>query len=107
MIMSPITFHHDVHQVKTFPHIINILQAIKSFSIRPGKQHVTFCFPFMMDILRRHFRSDVTNGGELVGSLGASAEPNLLTPALFFDYSLEVIEGYQSFITLAPAVEQQ
>ncbi len=29
-----------------------------------------------------------------------------LTPGIFFDNSIEVINGYQSFITLAPTLER-
>ena len=75
-----------------------MMQAIKSFSIRPGSQHVTFAFPFMAELLSR-FRPDSYGGDTGV------SQP-LITPGLFFDQSIDVIEGYQSYITLAPTLDR-
>ena len=53
----------------------------------------------MSEMLRRFkpesFITDMTIGSQ-----------HLLTPGIFFDNSIEVINGYQSFITLAPALER-
>lgn len=53
----------------------------------------------MADILRRFkpeaFVTDVALGSQ-----------QILTPGIFFDNSIEVISGYQSFITLAPTLER-
>uniref|UniRef100_T1J5B2 Uncharacterized protein n=1 Tax=Strigamia maritima TaxID=126957 RepID=T1J5B2_STRMM len=79
----------------------NVQQAVKSFSIRPDKQYITFAFPFMEDITRRF--------GEIlhVPEMGCSSErPHCITPALLFDQCLEVVHGFQTYVTFAPCMNR-
>ncbi|XP_070545395.1 uncharacterized protein [Ptychodera flava] len=68
----------------------NVQQAIKSFSIKPDKQHITFSFPFMVDILKQmKFREGLPR-------------VHHVTPVLLCDDTLDLIEGFQTIITMAP-----
>ncbi|XP_077868902.1 uncharacterized protein LOC144359839 [Saccoglossus kowalevskii] len=68
----------------------NVQQAIKSFSIKPEKQHITLAFPFMVDVLKQmQIREGLPRAYHV-------------TPVLLCDDNLELIEGFHTIITMAP-----
>ncbi|PSN53466.1 hypothetical protein C0J52_09351 [Blattella germanica] len=78
----------------------NVQQAIKSFSIRDGRQHITLAFPFMEDIVKRF----ADPPGPSVSQEGTSKSGKFIwiTPALLFDRCPEVIHGFETLVTLVP-----
>ncbi|XP_076349061.1 uncharacterized protein LOC143246366 [Tachypleus tridentatus] len=79
----------------------NVQQAIKSFSIRPGKQHITFAFPFMEDTIKSF--CDWSNTAEVGGD---PEKPRYISSGLFFDQGLEIVQGFQTYVTLVPYVNK-
>ncbi|GFS32398.1 uncharacterized protein NPIL_495901 [Nephila pilipes] len=83
----------------------NVQQAIKSFSIRPGKQHITFAFPFMEETLRSFCETE----GRNETSADPSSKSNSASSAssvLFFDECLEVVHGFQTYVTILPQLNK-
>nr|CAD7408060.1 unnamed protein product [Timema poppensis] len=76
-------------------------EAIKSFSIREGKQHVTIAFSFMEDLMRRFTENTAT----MVPNQSSRYPTKFqwITPALFLDSSPEVIHGFETLVTLVPS----
>ncbi|KAJ4443400.1 hypothetical protein ANN_05068, partial [Periplaneta americana] len=76
------------------------LQAIKSFSIRDGRQHITLAFPFMEDLVKRFAEPpgpSISHDGPIKGGRFM-----WITPALLFDRCPEVIHGFETLVTLVP-----
>jgi hypothetical protein len=77
------------------------LQAIKSFSIQGGRQHITLAFPVMEELVKRF--------AEPPGSTAAHEGPAncgrfvCITPALLIDRCPEVIQGFETLVTLVPS----
>ncbi|XP_076327653.1 uncharacterized protein LOC143234291 isoform X2 [Tachypleus tridentatus] len=80
----------------------NVQQAIKSFSIRPGKQHITFAFPFMEDTIQ-----NFCEGNRISEVGGVPEKPRYITSGFFFDQGLEIIQGFQTYVTLVPYVNRE
>ena len=76
-----------------------LLQAIKSFSICPGKQHLTLVFPHMADSIQRFKQDSIYNGAHI-------SNEDILTSALISDGSSELFEGYHTYVTLAPTANR-
>jgi hypothetical protein len=75
-------------------------QAIKSFSIRDGWQHITLAFPFMEELVKRFAEplcSTASQERPVTGGRFVS-----ITPALLFDRCPEVIHGFETLVTLVP-----
>ncbi|GIY69546.1 uncharacterized protein CDAR_465561 [Caerostris darwini] len=83
----------------------NVQQAIKSFSIRPGKQHITFAFPFMEETLRSFCETESRN--DTSGECGPkSNSTSSASSVLFFDECLEVVHGFQTYVTILPQLNK-
>ncbi|XP_035204800.1 uncharacterized protein LOC118179744 isoform X2 [Stegodyphus dumicola] len=83
----------------------NVQQAIKSFSIRPGKQHITFAFPFMEETLRTFCETDSINEAHIdTANKNRLASPT--SSVLFFDECLEVVHGFQTYVTILPQLNK-
>ncbi|KAJ9575476.1 hypothetical protein L9F63_007681 [Diploptera punctata] len=78
----------------------NVQQAIKSFSIRDGRQHITLAFPFMEDLVKRFSEPP----GSIINQDGCIKGGRFMwiTPALLFDRCPEVIHGFETLVTLVP-----
>lgn len=63
---------------------------MKSFSIKPDKQHITFSFPFMTDII--HQTAQLTTQSHAL---------HQATPMLLCDHSLNLVDGFDAVLTLA------
>ncbi|GBM37554.1 hypothetical protein AVEN_208313-1, partial [Araneus ventricosus] len=83
----------------------NVQQAIKSFSIRPGKQHITFAFPFMEETLRSFCETDSRTESSIdAGSKSGTTAST--SSVLFFDECLEVVHGFQTYVTILPQLNK-
>ncbi|GFR22720.1 uncharacterized protein TNCT_351411 [Trichonephila clavata] len=83
----------------------NVQQAIKSFSIRPGKQHITFAFPFMEETLRSFCETE--GRSETSADPGTKSNPaSSASSVLFFDECLEVVHGFQTYVTVLPQLNK-
>ncbi|KAG8186797.1 hypothetical protein JTE90_010691 [Oedothorax gibbosus] len=80
----------------------NVQQAIKSFSIRPNKQHITFAFPFMEETLR----SFCDCSGARSSDEAAPTKTTTSSSVLFFDECLEVVHGFQTYVTILPQLNK-
>ncbi|KAF8796459.1 hypothetical protein HNY73_000830 [Argiope bruennichi] len=83
----------------------NVQQAIKSFSIRPGKQHITFAFPFMEETLRSFCETDSRSESSM-DSGAKSGTTASGSSVLFFDECLEVVHGFQTYVTILPQLNK-
>ncbi|XP_033610266.1 uncharacterized protein LOC111871730 [Cryptotermes secundus] len=78
----------------------NVQQAIKSFSIQDGRQHITLAFPTMEELVKRFAEPPgPTALHERPANCGCFMS---ITPALLFDRCPEVIQGFETLVTLVP-----
>ncbi|XP_072051534.1 uncharacterized protein [Amphiura filiformis] len=76
----------------------NVQRAMKSFSIKPEKQHITFSFPFMTNIIRQTAQLSTTHH--------QSHGLHHMTPMLLCDHSLNLIDGFDVVITLTADIQR-
>ena len=75
-------------------------QAIKSFSIRDGRQHITLAFPFMEELVKKF--AEPPGSTSLHEASVKCGRFTSITPALLFDRCPEVIHGFETLVTLVP-----
>lgn len=79
-------------------------QAIKSFSIRDGRQHITLAFPFMEELVKKF--AEPPGSTSLHEGSAKCGRFMSITPALLFDRSPEVIHGFETLVTLVPTTHR-
>jgi hypothetical protein len=81
-------------------YLYNDSQAIKSFSIRDGRQHITLAFPFMEELVKKF--AEPPGSTSLQEGSAKCGRFMSITPALLFDRCPEVIHGFETLVTLVP-----